>query len=903
MDILPPKVMESLTPMMKQYYEIKKQSMDSILFFRMGDFYEVFGTDAEQIAPLLDIVLTSRERGDQQKIKFCGVPHHSCQSYWIKLLRLGFRVTVADQLEDAKHSKGLVKRGIVRVLTPGCIDELEGLSRDKPNYLMGLYEDPRTKTWAVLFADISTGELRLGSVSSLDQVYELIRVYEPREILCRRFFQKDWQEKLHEHFEDQKILTGCLPEDILRDKNQQESMILKVLGADFDKEAFLKKVPGGAEVLCALWRHLEVMKISLSIFLNVKGLIDPTEISLHDVAVRDLEIFETARGRQTKGSLFYQINRSATPMGARLLRYSLGRPLQDVETIKSRQKVVEELLGLEVLYQQRIRKQLQGVGDIERLTARLRGSKITPLEMGRLAATTEHLEALGGLLESLLQDDSKELGEFSRVFQGAKKFNRVFHKVFSSSSPSPSSLPPESRGSKEVAYLLFQPGYNRSLDELRELADNGQKKVEAYQQALRERTKIPTLKIKTHKTYGLLIEVTKTHLAKVPPDFIRRQTMVNNERFVTEELRELDESLGVAREKAEAEEGRLFAELVQTLSAYQKELLFVAGRVALFDMLTSFAVLAQEKNYCRPVVSKGAKELSLVAARHPVIEEFVGHHQFIPNDIYLTESAKQFLITGPNMAGKSTIMRQVALCSLLAQIGSFVPAKEASLPLFDNIFTRVGASDDLSQGLSTFMVEMKEAAMILREATSESLVILDEVGRGTSTEDGRALAAAILEQISEKCRSWAFFATHYHELVTMGEHLKTVQPMQTLVEEKDGQMSFSHKLVKGACGSSYGIEVARLAGIPDHVIGAAEKHLQSMGTPPVPQKEPQVTPVSSEGTAVFTHDYLREVDFKLKTLRINRVTPLQALNLLNEFVEMSSFQSTTKSFPDRQTLF
>jgi DNA mismatch repair protein MutS len=878
--------LSQLTPMLRQYYELKARAGDAILFFRMGDFFEIFGADAEEVAPILELVLTSRERGDAERIPFCGVPHHSARNYWLKLLRKGFKVALADQIEDPAEAKGLVKRDIVRVLTPGCIDDLEGLDRDAPNYLMALHEEPEAGRWAVVVADVSTGELRLGAMQGLGELKALVERFAPKEILARKFFHEELGTTLAGYLTEQRLLIEALPEAPLRDKVAQKALITEVFGKPTSASQPCGEIAGGDALLAALLTHLRSLQASLSQFLTVKPLVEAGTMVLDETAVRDLEIFETVRRRQTDGSLYREINKTLTPMGARLLRYFLTSPLVDQGQIRGRHAAVRALLKLGESRLLELRAQLKLVPDLERLSTRIFAGSASPMELARASTALTQAQ---WLVDNLTGDRGDKLGTdlYKVIATGLNFYKRPLKLLGAALVEGPKAI--GSGGG------VFKVGFDKELDELTALAQSGEAQVEAYQEKLRAETGIGSLKIRHHKAFGLLIEITKANFAKVPASFIRRQTMVNCERFVTLELQDLDQTLASASEKAAARETALYLQLLQELGKFRMDVKSVAHALASVDLLQSFAWMALKHSYCEPKLADDDK-LELKGSRHPVVERFVGAQSFVPNDVTMTPQQRHLLITGPNMAGKSTVMRQTALAALLCQIGSYVPAQSAKLPVFDRIFTRVGAADDLSRGQSTFMVEMAEAANILRNATQKSLVILDEVGRGTSTQDGLAIASAILCDLARRVRCMALFATHYHELVPLAGTLPTVRVMQTEVIEQKNRVSFTHRLKDGACDSSYGLEVARIAGLPESVLVDAGEFLRGTSACVIlseakdPLRDPSAKGLRMTGAtanpapAAATHTVAAtELADKLMRANLNRMTPLAALNLLFEW--------------------
>ena len=895
----------AMTPMLRQFYDLKNKAEDAILFFRMGDFYEIFGDDAEEVAPKLDIIITSRERGDKQKILFCGVPHHSAQGYWLKLLSLGYKIAIADQIEDPSTAKGLVARDIVRVLTPGCIDELEGLSSDSQNYIFALWQDPKLKEWAMAVADVSTSELRLGSAGSLEEVLKEISLFRPKEILARGFQIPKLKEMFSASQSDQKMVFSPLPEAALRDEAEQNVMLSKLFGDKNLKSQPCGEVPGGKALLSALFVYLKSLKAPVDQFLSVRPIKEKDTMALSDIAIRDLEIFETARRRQSEGSLFRTVNATLTPMGGRLLRWSFSHPFSNDKSIQARHDAIDILLKEGETKLLALRGHLKMTADLSRIATRIQSRRASPIELGKVRST------LSGLLAI-----EKTIPRLSPIFNGISeailKTRPTFESLFSFLKDEPGLM---GQGSD-----VFKSGFDGLLDEKVMLARGGEGAILAYEEKLKLETGITSLKIKSHQSFGLLIEVTKSHLSKVPSHFIRRQTMVNCERFLTMELKELDETLASARDQAILREAVLFENVMTELTAFLPEIYALGEAVGELDLIQSFAWHALKHDFVRPTLNPKTG-LLLTGSRHPVVEHFLGRSKYVPNHIELTPDKKLLLITGPNMAGKSTVMRQVAVSAILCQIGAFVPAVKAHLPVFDQIFTRVGASDDLASGQSTFMVEMNEASLILRQATEKSLVILDEVGRGTSTQDGLAIASAILEDIAKRLQSWCLFATHYHELVPVAGQLAGVSLVKTEVEQSNSGIQFTHRLIPGASESSFGIEVAKLAGMPEHVLNCAKLFLETSSqnesktashfsltemphSSPEPVKKPlnPSLPADLERNVLLGNtppegkldDSLSDLISKLESLNLNRMTPLQALNQLAELKDLLRPQNHVK---------
>lgn len=891
-----------LTPMLKQYYDLKAEVGDAILFFRMGDFYELFGDDAALAAPILEIVLTSREKGGKEKIPFCGVPHHSARSYWLKLLKRGMRIGIAEQVGDPEATKGLVHRAITRVLTPGSIDELEDLEQDSPNYLMAAYEEPKARRWAVVAADISTGEFRLGQVKSLEELIGVIEHFRPREIVVRRFQLEILQREMQSlNFDCQPTFT-VLPESPLHDEREQESLIRDVFGSPEISNRTIKNIPGGQALVAAVVAYYQEIKCSTRPFRGIRHLHEPDAMILGDAVIRDLEIFESAMRRNREGSLLSEINHSMTGMGSRNFRYNLANPSTSIETISSRQAIIGALLSAGIEKLKDLRKLLNQLPDLERLAGRIFSERCTPIEVGKIRVALERCSDLAGFIDALSTSHPALIAVSTALKSGGSIATEISQALL------------DEPGYLGSGSAVFRQSYDQELDRANELAKSGETSVLRYEEELRSRTGIASLKVKPHKSFGLLIEITKSNLSRVPEDFVRKQTMVNGERFITSDLQKLSESLATATEFAIAREFALFGALIKQLSAAGEKLYEIAQNLGQLDFYQALAWLALVGEYSRPEIST-AGELKLIGCRHPVVESFVGKHAFSANDITLGREVSHMLITGPNMAGKSTVMRQTAICAILHQIGSFVPASRAKLPVFDRIFTRIGSGDDLARGRSTFMVEMAETSEILRHATPRSLVILDEVGRGTSTEDGLAIATAIIEDLANRVQCYSLFATHYHELVSRAQELNSFKIMQTEVREVGESITFTHRLVPGASGNSFGIEVARLAGIPIAVIQRAKEVLnrnQGDLQQAIESKVPGHAHESVRGSSKRSSElefpespgyssrglaHLASIEEKLSRISIHRTTPLQALNILNDLRSMLSLGSQPELFP------
>lgn len=851
---------------MGQYYGIKKKIPEAIIFFRMGDFYEIFGDDALEVGPKLDLTLTSRERGDKNRVPFCGVPHHSARNYWLRLLQQGYKVAIADQVEDAKEAKGLVNREVTQILTPGSVDDLDALDASSPNYLLALYEVPSSRRVAVAVADCSTGELRLGELDDKASILPVVEKFRPKEIIARKFFLSGLESILGHFLKSHKLAFASLPEGVLQDSEEQSRILTQLFGGRELQKQQCGPCEGGDALVASLMSYLRSLHVTTDQFVSVRPLVDPDTMVLDEVCRRDLELFETSRRRSRDGSLFWEINRTLSAMGARALHNCLLNPLLSGPKIRQRQEGVTLLLDSpEVL--EDLRDALSNLPDLERLVTRILSGRA---RVDELVKIRNSLRVANNVLDLLGKESFSDRNYYEGLLQQLGEGQEALELLDAALVEEPGAL-----GSLEV----FRDEFDGSMAKLRERALNGEAEIRSYEAGLRQSTAINSLKIKKHKTFGLLIEVTKSNLTKVPDDFIRRQTMVNNERFVTPELQELSESLDQALDLALSHEKLLMEGVFQKLSGFALGLRKVAHALGQWDLLQSFAEKARAEQYCKPELSEDGKIL-LRQSRHPVVERFVGRHQFMVNDIIVEHERKSLLITGPNMAGKSTVMRQLALSAILHQIGSYVPAAFAKLPIFDRVFTRVGASDDLAMGQSTFMVEMTEAASILRQATGRSLVILDEVGRGTSTEDGQAIALAIFEDLTNRLGCYLLFATHFHDMIPTLRSMPGVEMVQTEVIEGDS-IEFTHRLIPGAASSSFGVEVAKLAGLPPGVIKRSLDYLENHH-----ERSDTRSSLAATGFQLGSdpHDGLsqkeRQVIEKIEGVNLNRMTPIQSLNFI-----------------------
>lgn len=772
---------ESLTPLMKQYWEIKRLHMDKILLFRMGDFFEIFFEDAKIVAPLVGITLTKRNKKSEDETPMCGVPHHSIAGPINKLLGAGYKIAICDQIEDPKEAKGIVKRAVTRILSPGMVYDPTSVEAEKSNYLCSFDE----KTLS--FLESTTGEFFYFETPNEESQKKLLQLLTPVELVLSTDDKKKY----------------------LQSKTSVEGPILSEFQID---EEGVKKLPddflGAPESSKRLL--LYAMAMQGASILNTVGKLKnrplKTHMELSETTLAQLEIFKTYLGEK-KGSLFDSIDRTKTSAGARLLKNWLMFPLVDLDAIQKRQAQVEMWKTHSENLRQ-FRELIGDMGDIERRIGKLAHPTCNARDLLSLADSVQNGLEIEAFLQSFFAKngvaDSKSLLRNSSFLDALKVTQRVSEVLVEE--------PPIQVRSGN----MFRLGYYPELDELIELSTHGQKLLLELEAKERELTEIPSLKIKFNQVFGYYFEVTNTHRAKVPARFERKQTLVNAERFVTPELRELEGKLLSAKVRRDQLEYEVFSELRDQLLQQSKHYLEAAIRWSEMDVLSSLAWLAIEMSYEKPHF---ANDLKLKSNRHPVIEQ-ISRKSFVPNDLELRQG-ECLMLTGPNMAGKSTLMRQVALTAILAQIGSFVPALSAEVPIFDAVYTRIGASDFLTQGLSTFMVEMQETSFILKNATSRSLLIFDEIGRGTSTYDGMSLAQAILEYVVKKIGAITFFATHYHGLTRLESDFPQIRNGHMAIRDFKGEIEFLHTLVLGASHRSYGIEVAKLAGLPQEVVRRA----------------------------------------------------------------------------------
>ena len=851
--------------MIKQYLEIKSQYPDSLLFFRLGDFYEMFFDDAQVASKELDIALTSRNKGQKDSVPLCGVPYFAAETYISRLLQKGYKVALCDQIEDPKLAKGIVKREVVRVFTPGLTTDSIHLGTGENNYLMGFCAEG--EVFGLAFLDISTGELKACQISGFDPFLNEALRNEPKETLSLKKFQE------HPSFG--------------RFKKAFENGLINILDdSKFDSIHTLYEIQGGSipqrAPLAALAAEMvlqyaeENQKKPLSHIRPLSFYQVQDFMVIDEVTKRNLELTQPLFEKGQKGSLFGVLDETVTAMGGRKLKQWLNYPLMDIREIERRLEGVSELKGKKIERKQ-LREFLNGIQDIERLTARIYLGHANARDLVGLKNSLKNLPPLKNTLQPfvapIVKEVSLEIEDFGDLFQ-----------LLESSIVENPPLTIREGG-------IIKPQYDKELDELRAIGKEGKGWILQLEATERKRTGISSLKVRYNQVFGYYIEVTKSNLHLVPDHYIRKQTLVNAERFITPELKEFEAKVLGAEEAMCQLESRLFEDVRQRVSDATPRLQKAASAIAIIDILGSMADIADRYDYIRPIVDEG-DEIIIRDGRHPVLERMSLSERFVPNDTQMNNQEYQILIiTGPNMAGKSTYLRQVALIILMAQMGCFVPASEARIGAVDRIFTRIGALDNIMRGQSTFMVEMMETARILSQATSRSLVVLDEVGRGTSTFDGLSIAWAVAEYLHDHSsfRPKTLFATHYHELTELVLTKERVKNYNMAVKEWGGEIIFLRKIVEGGTNRSYGIQVARLAGLPQKVIDRAKEilsnleksELDAMGMPKIATTKIAIpkpkTP--SQLSLFFQPDPIRS---ELKKLKIDRLTPLEAINILDE---------------------
>lgn len=866
--------MANLSPMMKQYFDIKKQYPDTILFFRLGDFYEMFYDDAKLASRELDLTLTGRDCGQEERAPMCGVPFHSYETYLAKLVAKGYKVAICEQMEDPALAKGLVKRDIIRVVTPGTVLESSMLDESRNNYICSVYV--RGNTAGVCFADISTGELYATVLNEElgEQLKNELSRYSPSEILVNSAVLDFTQ--LPDFIRNRLSASLELLEDGEYEQQKTTEEVQEQFGGKTLEDLELADKPELTAALGALFSYLHrTQRTGIERIASVQLYSGAQYMKLDLSARRNLELIETMRSKEKRGSLLWVLDKTHTPMGKRLIRTWMEQPLLSPAAISRRLNAVEELTGDAVLRDE-IAEELSGIHDLERVMSRVVYGSANGRELRSLESTARRLpplrSAIKGVQSQLLCSILENIDPLSDI---ADLVDRAIVEE-----------PPFSLREGGI----IRSGFSEELDLLKGDMSSGRGILADIEAKERERTGIPKLKVGYNRVFGYYIEVSNAYKEQVPPEYIRKQTLTNCERFITPELKDLEGRILGAHDKSVQLEHSLFEQVRKEIAGQMERVQHTAVAIAQLDVLLSFAQVSVDNQYTRPIVDMSGK-LELRESRHPVVEALL-NAPFVPNDVTLDKDENRVaIITGPNMAGKSTYMRQVALITIMAQIGCFVPAASARVGIADAIFTRVGASDDLAAGQSTFMVEMAEVADILKNATSNSLVILDEIGRGTSTYDGMSIARAVVEFVANKRTLGAktLFATHYHELTVLEDLLDGVKNYNIACKKHGDDITFLRRIVRGGADESYGIEVAKLAGVPNKVVKRAKQILAELtsAAPAVPQsrklaKQEEAVPLQMTLTPPGEAEALE----RLRQIDVNTLTPIECMNELFELAKM-----------------
>ena len=860
------------TPLMKQYYDVKAKHPDAILLFRVGDFYETFGDDAIKASKILGITLTKRANGSASSVELAGFPHHALDTYLPKLVRAGQRVAICDQLEDPKLTKGIVKRGITELVTPGVILSDTNLDNRENNFLASVCFGQRD--CGAAFLDMSTGEF-FAAYGKVDYIDRLLSNMNPKEVIYPRGKENCYVESFGNKYYSYKL------EDWIFSAERGAEKLMLQFDVHSLKGYGIESSPEAIAAAGAILYYLDFTEHKLTGHITSISRIDQDKyVWLDKFTVRNLELFNP---NSVDGKSFAQvIDRTITPMGARMLKRFIALPLRNVDDINERLDMVEKLIGDNNLSQQLTELTAQ-IGDMERIISKVATSRVLPREVVQLKTALDSVDEISEVLRVCGHKRLQELCE--QLNPCVEIRERIAREIY----PDPSNQ--IQKGG------VIADGVSEELDELRKIAMNGKAVLADIQERESQRTGIPSLKISYNNVFGYYIEVRNTHKDKVPQEWIRKQTLVSAERYVTQELKEYEAKILGAEDRIISIESQIYEALLAELTRHVALMQQNASNVAKLDCMMSFAKTAYEFRYCRPEVNNG-KTLDIKSGRHPVIEALLPIGEvYIPNDVLLDQTDQQIvIITGPNMAGKSALLRQTALIVLMAQMGSYVPAAQASIGVVDKIFTRVGASDNISQGESTFMVEMLESANILNNVTDRSLVLLDEIGRGTSTYDGISIAWAIVEYLHQhgKIKPKTLFATHYHELNELEDLLPRVKNYNVSVKEVNRKVVFLRKLVKGGTEHSFGIHVARMAGMPRTVVDRAGEILSLLESRRRSAADgeriaPQIEPKSDMQLSIFQLDdpVLSQIRDRIKDLDINSLTPLEALNELNEIKKIT----------------
>jgi DNA mismatch repair protein MutS len=866
--------MAKVTPMMQQYLQIKEQYDDCILFFRIGDFYEMFFDDAKIASRELELVLTGKDCGLEERAPMCGIPYHAADSYISKLIEKGHKVAICEQMEDPALAKGIVKRDIIKVITPGTVTDTNMLDEKRNNYIMCIYKNG--EWYGISYCDISTGEFHASEFkhNGEQKVFdEIARLY-PSEIIYNTQFKNN--EKMLKRINDRFNISHSQYGDTYFEYNA----CIKKVNNQFKNIDKKMTLTSGICACGALLCYIEETQKTSLLHINTLNIYSADDFMVLDMATRrNLELTETIRTQSKKGSLLWVIDRTVTAMGARMMRRWVDEPLVHRESIEYRLDAVEELYN-NVYVREFLREKLKGIYDIERLIGKIVYGNINARD---LVSLKQSIASLPAIKECIAECKSSML---MNIKTGIDILDDVYDLIDKSITDNPPMSVKDG--------LIIKDGYNETIDKLRSASRDGKDWIAKLEEKEREVTGIKSLKVGYNKVFGYYIEITRSNLNLVPEDrYIRKQTLANSERYITPELKEMESTILGAEEKVVQLEYEVFCGIRDTISKQIERIQKTAYAISNLDVLCSLSTAALENDYVKPVfVDNGS--ISIKDGRHPVVEKTLSGGMFVPNDTYLDNGKDRIsIITGPNMAGKSTYMRQVALIVIMAQIGSFVPAKSAEIGIVDRIFTRIGASDDLSAGQSTFMVEMSEVAYILKNATSESLILLDEVGRGTSTFDGLSIAWAVVEYISDKSKIGAktLFATHYHELTELEGRIEGIKNYRISVKEHGDDIIFLRKIVRGGADQSYGIQVAKLAGLPDEVIKKAKEIISKLESSDIIK----IKSADDEAAVETSDEDYKQLDFfsfggndiinELRKIEVDNTTPIEALNILDRLVK------------------
>ena len=867
--------MAEYSPMMQHYLETKEKYKDCILFYRLGDFYEMFFDDAINVSRELELTLTGKDCGQEQRAPMCGIPYHAAENYISRLVSNGHKVAICEQLEDPKQAKGIVKRDVIRIVTPGTVTETNLLEEKRNNYIMSIFQ--KGVFFGIAVCDISTGDFYASEIkeeNNFERLLDEISRYAPSEIIANEMLYNCSEEisKIKERFD---VYISTEEEEKFSEEIDNLYNQYEILCDNGEKLKDLEQRLFAVSAINGLIQYIEDTQKTKLEHINKIIIYTITKYMALDInARRNLELTEKLRDKSKKGTLLWVLDKTATSMGGRLLRRWISDPLIDVFEVNNRLDAVKELKE-DVMMRGELVSSLKGVYDIERLAGKVSYGSANARDLNSLKASAKKLPEIKKLIENskshMLQNLYQDLDELEDIYTLIE--NAIIED------------PPISVTEGGIIKL----GYDPEIDELKTAMTDGRTWLAKLEATEKEQTGIKGLKIGYNKVFGYYIEVTKSNLSLVPDRYIRKQTLTGGERYITEELKELESKILGAEEKVVSLEYKLFTQIREQIKSQIQRIQKSAMVISKLDVLTSFATVAEDLNYCMPQVDNSGI-IDIKDGRHPVIEKMLPAGSFVANDTYMDKDENRLsIITGPNMAGKSTYMRQVALITLMAQIGSFVPATSAHIGIVDKIFTRVGASDDLSMGQSTFMVEMMEVANILKEATGNSLVILDEIGRGTSTYDGLSIAWAVAEYIEdkEKCGAKTLFATHYHELTGLEDKLEGVKNYSIAVKEKGEDVIFLRKIVTGGTDESYGVHVARLAGVPKIVTQRANEILKSIERKNVltNKKAEKESSKQVSGQLDMYNFKLAEIAHELDKININELTPIDALNVLVKIKE------------------